>query len=42
MRKTIFTALAVLGLSLATTALAPTADAATYLFPPHQNEGANN
>jgi hypothetical protein len=42
MRKAIFATLAVLGLSLAATALAPLAQAGTYLFPPNQNEGANN
>lgn len=42
MKKMIFAALAVLGLSLATTALAPVANAHTNLFPPNQNEGNNN
>ena len=37
MKKTIFAALAVLGLSLATTAFAPAANAYTYLFAPTQN-----
>ena len=40
MRKAIFAALAVLGLSLATTALAPAANAYTNLFPPNQNNDA--
>jgi hypothetical protein len=39
MKKTIFAALAVLGISLATGALAPAANAYTYLFPPCQNGG---
>ena len=42
MRKAIFATLAVLGLSLATTALAPVANAHTYLFPPNQNSGTNS
>jgi hypothetical protein len=42
MKKAIFAALAVLGMSLATTALAPVANAHTYLFQANQNEGANN
>ena len=42
MRKAIFATLAVLGLSLAATALAPAAYAYTYLFPPHQHEGSSN
>jgi hypothetical protein len=38
MRKAIFAALAVLGFSLATTALAPTANASrTYLYQANQN-----
>jgi hypothetical protein len=36
MKKAIFAALAVLGLSLATTAFAP-ANAYTYLFAPNEN-----
>jgi hypothetical protein len=42
MKKAIFAALAVLGISLATSALAPVANAYTYLFPPNQNEGGNS
>ncbi len=42
MRKAIFAALAVLGLSLATTAMASAANANTYLFAPNQNEGSNS
>jgi hypothetical protein len=44
MKKAIFAVLAVLGMSLAASALAPAANARTYtyLFPPHQNEGGNN
>jgi hypothetical protein len=44
MRKAIFAVLAVLGMSLAVSALATAANARTYtnLFPPHQNEGGNN
>jgi hypothetical protein len=42
MKKAIFAALAVLGISLATTALAPVANAHTYLFQANQNEGANS
>jgi hypothetical protein len=42
MKKAIFAALAVLGISLATTTLAPAANAHTYLFQANQNEGANN
>ncbi len=42
MRKTVFATLAVLGFSLASTALAPKAYAYTYLFPPHQHEGSSN
>jgi hypothetical protein len=37
MKKAIYAALAVLGISLATSALAPAANAYTYLFPPAQN-----
>ena len=40
MKKTIYAALAVLGISLATTALAPAANAA-YLFPPTQGSDGN-
>jgi hypothetical protein len=39
MKKAIFAAIAVLGISLATGALAPAANAYTYLFPPCQNGG---
>ena len=41
MRKAIFAVLAVLGMSLAASALAPAADARTYtyLFPPHHDDG---
>ena len=41
MRKAIFAVLAVLGMSLAASALAPVANARThtYLFPPHQTRG---
>lgn len=42
MRKAIFAALAVLGLSLATAAVASAANANSYLFPPNQNEGSNS
>jgi len=42
MKKAIFAALTVMGLSLASTALAPTAHADTYLFPPTSNAGANS
>ena len=44
MKKAIFAVLAVLGMSLAASALVSAANARTYtcLFPPHQNEGANN
>jgi hypothetical protein len=42
MKKAIFAVLAVLGLSLATSVLAPVANAHTYLYPPNQNEGQNN
>jgi hypothetical protein len=42
MKKAIFAALAVLGISLAASAFAPVANAHTYLFQAHQNEGANN
>jgi hypothetical protein len=43
MRKTIVAALAVLGISLASGALAPAANASnTYLFPPAQNAGGNS
>jgi hypothetical protein len=43
MKKAIFAALAVLGISLAASSLAPAANARThtFLFPPHQNEGGN-
>jgi hypothetical protein len=37
MKKAIFAALAVLGISLATTAFAPPANAYTYLFQANQN-----
>jgi hypothetical protein len=41
MRKAIFAALAVLGVTLATTALAPTANASkTYLYQANQNSDA--
>ena len=41
MKKAIFAVLAVLGMSLAASALAPAANARTYtyLFPPHQTRG---
>jgi hypothetical protein len=42
MRKAIFAALAVLGISLAANALAPAANAHSYLFSPHEHEGGNN
>lgn len=42
MKKTIFAVLAALGISLATGALAPAANAYTYLFPPAQNGGGNS
>jgi hypothetical protein len=42
MKKTILAALAVLGISLATGALAPAANAYTYLFAPNQNAGNNS
>ena len=42
MRQTIFAMLAVLGCSLGAAAMAPAANAYTYLFPPHQNDGGNN
>jgi hypothetical protein len=42
MRKPILPALAVLGMSLASSALAPAANAYTYLFPPHHGDGGNN
>jgi hypothetical protein len=42
MRKVIFAALAVLGMSLAVSALAPAVDAYTYLSPPHHGDGGNN
>jgi hypothetical protein len=42
MKKAIFAALAAMGISLATTALAPVANAHTYLFQANQNEGANS
>jgi len=42
MKKAIFAALAVLGISLATTALAPAANAHTYLFESNQNQGSNS
>lgn len=42
MRKAILAALAVLGGSMAATALAPGANAHTYLFPPNAYEGSNN
>jgi hypothetical protein len=42
MKKTIFAVLAVLGISLAAGALAPAANAYTYLFPPAQNGGGNS
>jgi hypothetical protein len=44
MTKAIFAVLAVLGMSLAVSALATVANARTdtYLFPPHQNEGGNS
>ena len=40
MRKGIFAVLAVLGISLAASALAPTANASIFVTPP--NEGNNN
>ncbi len=41
--RNFFAALAVLTVVFGTVALAVPANAAnTYLFPPHQNEGANN
>jgi hypothetical protein len=42
MKKTKFAALAVLGIALATSALAPAANANTYLFPPAQNAASNS
>ena len=43
MKKTILAALAVLGISLASGALAPAANAANrYLFPPTPNAGSNS
>jgi hypothetical protein len=42
MKKTILAALAVLGISLASGALAPAANANTYLFPPTPNAGSNS
>ena len=42
MRTAIFAALAVLGITLGVSALAPTANAETHLFPPFQNEGSSN
>ncbi len=42
MKKTIFAALAVLGISLATGALAPAANAYTYLFAPNESGGTNS
>ena len=41
MRKAIFAVLALLGIALGSTALAPIANA-TYLPQPNQNEGNNN
>ena len=40
--KAIFAVLTVLGISLATGALAPAANAYTYLFAPAQNAGGNS
>jgi hypothetical protein len=42
MKKAIFAVLAALGMSLVARGLAPAANARTYtyLFPPHQDEGA--
>ena len=42
MRKAIFATLALLSVSMAATALAPGANAHTYLFPPNSYEGSNN
>jgi hypothetical protein len=44
MTKAIFAVLAVLGMSLAVSALAPAADARTYTCPspPHHGDGGNN
>ena len=42
MRKVILAELAVLGGSMAATALAPGANAHTYLFPPNVDERSNN
>jgi hypothetical protein len=42
MRKAIFAALAVVGISLASTAFAPPANAYTYLFQSNQNQGNNS
>ena len=42
MKKAIFAVLTVLGISLATGALAPAANAYTYLFAPAQNAGGNS
>jgi hypothetical protein len=42
MKKTIFAALALLGISLATGALAPAANAHTYLFAPNESGGTNS
>jgi hypothetical protein len=39
MKNAVLVALAVLGLSLVTTALAPSANAHTYLFSPNANSG---
>jgi hypothetical protein len=42
MKKAIFAAVTVLGVSLATGALAPAANAYTYLFAPATNAGSNS
>ena len=42
MRKAIFAALAVLGISLAASALAPVANAEAPQFPQYQNNGENH
>jgi hypothetical protein len=42
MKKAIFVVLTVLGISLATSALAPASNAYTYLFAPAQNAGGNS
>jgi hypothetical protein len=42
MKKTMFAVLTGLGIALATGALAPAANAYTYLFPPAQNAGSNS